>query len=244
MPLPDMDRALTFGAEAETYALWRPGYPDGAIDFLSPIAPSVVVDLGAGTGQLSGPLLDRGLLVHAVDADGEMVRVLARTYPAARAQVASADALPFAAGSVDAVLAATAFHWFHFDDTVEEVGRVLRPGGWLGLVYNIVVPVHDWEWELVAIDPDHKGAAQTRREPSWPFPSGHVERRWFPWDWHVTPDRYRNCLATNSAVMKMSDGERRVRLDAAEAIVRRARDEAGVSTVPVHHEAFCLKWMP
>jgi hypothetical protein len=122
------------------------------------------------------------------------------------------------------------------------VQRVLKPGGWLGLVYNIVTPVHDWERELAATNPDFMGGA-TRSEPTWPFPRGEVQTRWFPWDWHVSPEHFRNALATNSAIMKLPEAARLTRLDAAEAIVRRACEEAGRATVPVHHEAFCLKWV-
>lgn len=63
-------------------------------------------------------------------------------------------------------LVATALHWFPFKGSVAEVRRVLQPGGWLGLVYNFVMPVHDWEFELAAPDPDQKGATQTRPAPS------------------------------------------------------------------------------
>lgn len=239
----DMNRGLSFGIAAEEYARWRPTYPDEAVDFLSPVAPARVVDLGAGTGQLTAALLARGLFVHAVDADAEMLRVLVRGYQAASASIAKADAIPLANASVDAVLVATAFHWFPFDATVAEVRRVLKPGGWLGLVYNVVMPVHDWELELATTDPDQKGATQTRREMSWPFPDGQVQTKWVPWDWHVTPEHFRNSLATNSAFTKMFEAERRSRLESAETIVRRACDEAGTATAPIHHEAFCLKWV-
>ena len=53
----DSARATSFGTFAEEYALWRPTYPDTAVDWLLP--PSLdagahVADVGAGTGQLTG----------------------------------------------------------------------------------------------------------------------------------------------------------------------------------------------
>jgi SAM-dependent methyltransferase len=240
----DPARALAFGAAADDYQRWRPGYPPGAVAFVAPEAPATVLDLGAGTGQLVGPLLQRGLHVHAVDRDPEMVRVLHREYPAALAQVAGADRLPYGAGSLGAVVVGTAFHWFPFEAAVAEIRRVLRPEGWLGVLYNLVRPVASWELELVEVDPDRKGAEDGLPDPSWPFPGGSTESVRIPWDWEVTPEHFRNCLGTHSALLRMDASERRTRLDAAERIVRRACDEHERSTAPIHHEAFCLRWHP
>jgi SAM-dependent methyltransferase len=57
---------------------------------------------------------------------------------------AVAEALPLRAGSVDAVVAAQAFHWFDFDVALAEIHRVLRPGGGLGLIWNLRDEHHDW----------------------------------------------------------------------------------------------------
>jgi hypothetical protein len=65
----------------------------------------------AGTGKLTGALLDRGLTVDAVEPDPEMLGVLHRLYPAAAAHQGPAEALPLADASFDAVLVADAWHW-------------------------------------------------------------------------------------------------------------------------------------
>src|SRR5690349_1015015 len=72
----DLTRALTFGSMAEAYDRWRPTYPDVAVDWLAPTAPGYVADVGAGTGQLTGALLARGLSVAAVEPDPKMMAVL------------------------------------------------------------------------------------------------------------------------------------------------------------------------
>ena len=125
----DQNRALVFGEVAEEYARWRPTYPDQAVAWLARDARTVV-DLGAGTGQLTGALLDRGVTVHAVERDPRMLSVLGTQFPAAHRHESGADQIPLPDHSVDAVLSADAWHWFPVEATIAEVRRVLRPGGW------------------------------------------------------------------------------------------------------------------
>ena len=169
----DSARATSFGTFAEEYALWRPTYPDTAVDWLLP--PSLdagahVADVGAGTGQLTGLLLARGLRVSAVEPDCDMLAVLTHLHPGAEPHLAAAESLPFADHSLDAVLVGTAWHWFPVEAAVAEVRRVLRPGGRLGLVWNLVRPVADWEHELAGTDPDGKGTDHEAFAPPTSFP--------------------------------------------------------------------------
>lgn len=244
----DPRRALVFGELAEEYARFRPTYPDDAVAWLS-LDARVVAELGSGTGQLTGRLLDRGVAVHAIDADPRMLALLRRDHPSAHAHHATADNIPLPDDSVDAVLSADAWHWFPAESTVAEVRRILRPDGWLGLVWNVPTPRSDWELELAGIDPDKKAAAGTR--PTAPVPSmlGAVpaeqwERATFDWAWPITPTGFRQYLATNSAVIRMEPHQREERLEAAEATVRAACEAAGAHHVPLHHEAACFRWRP
>src|SRR6185503_4756147 len=95
-----------------------------------------VLDLGAGTGKLTSRLVERGLDVVAVDPIAEMLEMLRTSLPDTPALLGTAEEIPLADNSVDAVLVAQAWHWFDPERAVKEVARVLRPGGRLGLVWN------------------------------------------------------------------------------------------------------------
>ena len=241
MTAVDPRRALSFGAFAEEYQRWRPGYPPDAVDWLVPPRATRVADVGAGTGKLTGSLLQRGLVVDAVEPDPAMLAVLRRGHPDAVPHQASADALPLSEHSVDAILVADAWHWFPHAAAMDEVCRVLRPGGWLGLVWNTPAPVEPWEFELVGIDPDHHGGSELSAPG---LPSAPEETAYFPWTWEVTPDQWCAYLATNSAVAAMEPAERKQHLDRAHAVVARVCETTKRPTAPVRHQAFCVRWRP
>ena len=171
-----------------------------------------------------------------------MLAGLRHACPSATAHAAAADALPLADASVDAVLVATAWHWFPFEQAVAEVRRVLRPGGWLGLVWNLVTPRERWEFELTGLDPDRKGA-EDGATPTVPYLTGTESAR-FPWVWQVTPEQFRGYLGTNSAVMRLPDAEREQRLGDAEERISRVCTETGRPTAALHHAAVCFRWRP
>jgi SAM-dependent methyltransferase len=130
--------ARGFDTSGERYERGRPDYADAAVDLLLAElgAPARVLDVGAGTGKLTRPLLARGLEVVAVEPAAAMRETLARRAPAAELHAASAEELPLPDGSVDAVVAGQAFHWFATAAALAEFARVLRPAGRLGLVWN------------------------------------------------------------------------------------------------------------
>ncbi|WP_427895775.1 class I SAM-dependent methyltransferase [Kribbella sp. GL6] len=106
------------------------GFARMHVDWLDPQPGIVVLDLGAGSGPLTGALLDRGCTVTAVDAAPAMVAKLARLHPAARTHVMDAHHLDFPDATFDLVCAGFVVHLL--DDpaaTAAEVRRVLRPGG-------------------------------------------------------------------------------------------------------------------
>jgi SAM-dependent methyltransferase len=144
-------RATAFGELAFAYAEHRPDYPIDGIRWAlagAGRAPATVLDLGAGTGKLTGGLLALGLEVIAVEPDTGMLGELTRRFPAVPAVAGTAERIPLAGATVDAVLAGQAFHWFRLDPALTEIGRVLRPGGVFAALWNYDDQTVDWVAKL------------------------------------------------------------------------------------------------
>lgn len=131
-----MRASASFDLAPEEYERTRPDYPDAILDSLPVRVDATVVDVGAGTGKLTRVLARRYANVIAVEPLDGMRSILERVVPEADAHAGSAEELPLADASVDAVFAAQAFHWFAYDRALPEFARVLRPGGVLAVVWN------------------------------------------------------------------------------------------------------------
>ncbi len=139
------DPTRRFSGLADAYARFRPTYPGSAVTFVlqrCALRPgSVLVDVGCGTGISSRLFAARGLRVLGIEPNPDMRREATRDPspegvlpPEYRDGRAEATGLP--ASSADAVLAAQAFHWFDPAKTLPEFHRILRPGGWVILLWN------------------------------------------------------------------------------------------------------------
>ncbi|UPZ33451.1 class I SAM-dependent methyltransferase [Streptomyces sp. LRE541] len=129
----------SFGAAAVAYAEHRPDYARAAVRWaLAPAAGPRVLDLGAGTGKLTATLLALSADTVAVEPDPAMLAELRRSLPEVRALPGSAEAIPLPDGSVDAVLAGNALHWFDMAVAGPEIARVLVPGGILAGLWNVM----------------------------------------------------------------------------------------------------------
>jgi SAM-dependent methyltransferase len=137
--------ASSFGAVAMAYAEHRPDYALAAVRWaLEPAPGPRVLDLGAGTGKLSGTLVALGADVIAVEPNAAMLTEFRRALPAVRALPGSAEAIPLPDASVDAVLAGNALHWFDMALAGPEIARVLVPGGILAGLWNVMDNRVDW----------------------------------------------------------------------------------------------------
>lgn len=155
-----------FSRSAEAYERGRPRYPAEALRLVLSRLPTgaVVLDLAAGTGVLTRPLLEAGLEVVAVEPVAEMRAALPRSV---RALDGTAEAIPLAAGEVDAVVVGQAFHWFDGDAALSEIHRVLLPEGVLALFWNVRLldhPVHAAIDDLIR---PHRGDTPRHRSGAW-----------------------------------------------------------------------------
>jgi SAM-dependent methyltransferase len=158
--------AQGFARSADAYERGRPGYPDAAIRYLVAQLPPLplVLDLAAGTGKLTRPLLEAGLRVIAVEPVAEMRAALPA---AAHPRDGTAEAIPLDDASVDGVTVGQAFHWFDGDAALAEIARVLRPGGPLALLWNRRVeddPVNQAIEDLVG---PYRGDVPAHRTGTW-----------------------------------------------------------------------------
>ena len=143
------EAARGFGQGADAYERGRPSYPPEAVKWLGEelrLRPGrTVLDVAAGTGKLTRELVRSGATVVAVEPLGAMRAVLERVVPGVRTLAGTAETLPLGDQTVDAITAASAFHWFDGAAAAAEFHRVLRPNGRLALLWNrrrLDQPIH------------------------------------------------------------------------------------------------------
>jgi SAM-dependent methyltransferase len=160
-----------FQAGAAAYERGRPGYPAGAIEWLRTeldLRPGrTVADVGAGTGKLTRKLIATGATVVAVEPVPGMREVLAQAVPGTQVLDGTAEALPVADHSFDAITVAQAFHWFDVPRTLAEFHRVLRPGGRFAVIWNRRLreqPLHQAIHELTE---PYRGGSPSHYDSGW-----------------------------------------------------------------------------
>jgi SAM-dependent methyltransferase len=133
-------QGLSFGQAAGHYDSIRPTYPVDAVRWaLGDLSgDATVVDLGAGTGKLTRIIRDATpATVTPVEPDALMRAKLAEAMPGIVPVEGTGEKIPFPDGSVDAVLAGQAYHWFDNPAAHAEIARVVRPGGVLAPIWNV-----------------------------------------------------------------------------------------------------------
>jgi SAM-dependent methyltransferase len=218
--------ASSFGGAAVAYSEHRPDYAQVALRWALALAPGRrVLDLGAGTGKLTGTLLAAGLETTAVEPDPAMLAELHKTLPSVHAVPGSAEAIPLPDASVDAVVAGNAMHWFDMAVAGPEIARVLVPGGILSGLWNVLDDRVGWVAELARISGSE--AIGPRDTPdSWRAETatahlppdgvaawfGSPEQAAFPHGQRRTAESLVATLATRAGMLVMPEQDRQERL--------------------------------
>jgi SAM-dependent methyltransferase len=137
-------RSTSFGSAAEDYGRYRPAPPAEAAEWAVGDSTGRVIDLAAGTGNLSRHLQSTGDGVVAVDIDPRMLEVLGRRLPAVERVAARGEQLPFSDGAAGAVVISSAWHWLDHERAWPEIARVIRPGGSFAVLWS--GPDRSVEW--------------------------------------------------------------------------------------------------
>ena len=143
MPQPLTDSTRRFSDRVENYVRYRPHYPEAVLQVLRQktglTASAAIADIGSGTGISAELFLRNGNPVFGVEPNLDMQQAAARllqTYSQFHSITGTAEVTTLPSQSVDYVLAAQAFHWFKPQPTQQEFARILRPGGWVVLMWN------------------------------------------------------------------------------------------------------------
>src|SRR5271166_3314088 len=166
--MPTSNATSRFSDRVENYVLYRPGYPPEALKTLQTecsLAPAdVVADIASGTGIWTRALLENGNSVIGVEPNAEMREAgerLLSGFPEFTSVAGTAEATTLENHSVDFVTAAQAAHWFDRAGSRREFVRILKPGGWLALLWNERVTdstefLRDYEQLLLTYGTDYQ----------------------------------------------------------------------------------------
>jgi SAM-dependent methyltransferase len=239
MSSPSPDQAHSFGAVADVYEHGRPGYPAEAARWLVPAGATRVVDLGAGTGKFTRTLVPLGAEVIAVEPDAGMRAQLSRSVPGIEVLDGSGESIPLGDGTADAVTVAQAWHWMDPELASAEVARVLRPGGVLGLVWNIRDERVPWVMELSRILARPEAHVIEAERPRVLAPFGALEEHIVSWVHEQDRAAFLDLVASRSYVITMEPGDRATLLAAVEDLLDHTPELAGHDTIPVPYRTYC-----
>jgi SAM-dependent methyltransferase len=209
--------------DATDYDELRPTYAPGSVRWVAERASlepgSLVVDLAAGTGQLSRRFASLGTRVVAVEPAGNMRAVLTTNLPEVHAVPGTAEAIPVGDGEADVVVVGNAFHHFDAEAAFAEIRRVLRPGGALALFWARTDEDAD-TMQLGIREIDEVVERERASSPiveayfSWFEPPEHLEgftaleRRSFPTTRTMTSARLADLFATSSDIASLPEPRR------------------------------------
>ncbi len=172
--MPASNATIRFSDRVENYVRYRPGYPKEALRVLKDecglAASDVIADIASGTGIWTRMLLENGNPVFAVEPNTEMRQAgerLLAAFPRFTSVDGEAEATTLPDAVADFVTAAQAAHWFNRERARQEFARILKPGGWLVLLWNERVTdstpfLRDYEQLLLTYGTDYEEVRHER----------------------------------------------------------------------------------
>lgn len=251
-------RGRFFDLAPDLYRDARPGYPDEVFALLQDVcglrSGSGVLEVGAGTGQATLPLLRLGAHVTAVEPGKALSEVLVRRasgYPLTVIKATFEEA-SVGEAAFDLVVSATAFHWVDPEVRLSKAAAALRPGGWLALFWNAFGdptrpdPFHDalqpvlreLAPELLSVapvevpDPELKTGPAREIKDSGLFVG--LQQHTVSWEGRHDPAGLRALFSTFSPWLALPEKRRNATLDALERLAREQFDGVVVRPYQTH----------
>lgn len=233
------DVRFSFGNAVETYHEIRPSYPAALFDDLFVLLPPEpeIVEVGPGTGQATKDLLERGASVHAIEIGPAMAAKLRSNLTTDRLRVSVGDfeEADISAASVDAVFAATAYHWIAPDAQTNRPAHILHVGGVIAIVDLIQVDSPSDRGFFAAAQPIYERYGEGHAGPPAPLRKGvdpsmrlmlqadnrfeQVRTRRHDWDQTYSAGDYRRLMLSYSGTQMMSEGAQTGLLDDIESFI-------------------------
>jgi SAM-dependent methyltransferase len=172
--MPASNATSRFSDRVENYVRYRPGYPLEALHVLKSecrLEPGhVIADVASGTGIWARMLLEIGNKVFGIEPNPEMRQAgerLLAAFPKFTSIAGSAESTTLPDKSLDFVTAAQAAHWFDREWARREFLRILKPGGWLVLLWNERLTdstafLRDYEQLLLTFGTDYQDVRHER----------------------------------------------------------------------------------
>ena len=238
-----------FSSDVAAYEIGRPGYPERVYELLGQVCglgPGTdVLEIGPGTGQATGLLLDGGASVTAVELGSELAARLEAKYAGRNlsVEVGAFEEVALTPESFDLIVAATSFHWVPPDVGLRRCADLLRPDGWVALWWtyfgdpdrpdpfrdaltplfeklapSLVDPFPGAAFEAGGAHPYALDATARIAEIEATGRFGPVRHETIAWTGRHTPSELRAMFATFSPCLALSPSERPVVLDAIEQL--------------------------
>ncbi len=234
------------------YEAARPSYPPDAVEWLVEhlrIAPGTRAgDLAAGTGKLTRLLAPTGADLLAVEPVPGMRATFRRLLGTIPLVAGTAEAMPFAGATFDAITVAQAWHWFDHDRATAEMARVLKPGGRLGLVWNARDRTEPWVDEVWSIMDRVEKKAPWRDHENWrdsanramPGFRGGLHAAEFRHLQQITPEGVVQRVASVSHVAVLPEAEREQVLDEVRHLLATHPAVRGRATLEIPYRVDCF----